>query len=60
MGRFSRDEGNTKMTCFSMRIYFSFTFFAVLTANVDVNIRIGARVKVLGLMLKGTSLFFAF
>lgn len=48
------------MTCFSMGICFSFAFIAVLTAGVDVNVRFRARVKVLGLMLKGIFLGFAF
>lgn len=59
MGGFSRDQGNTKIARFFMGICFSFAFIAVLTAGVDVNVRIGARVKVLGLMLKGTLLCFA-
>lgn len=48
------------MMCFSIGICFSFTFTAVLTAGVDVDIRIGTKVKVLGLIFKGTSLFFEF
>ena len=48
------------MMCFSMGICFSFTSIAVLTAGVDVNVRIRARVKVLGLRLKGIFWGFAF
>lgn len=40
------------MMCSSMGAYFSFTFIAVITVGVDINIRIGVRFIVLGLVLK--------
>lgn len=52
MGGYSREKENRKMTCFSMGICFSFTFIDVITVGVDINIKIGVRFKVLGLVLK--------